>query len=280
MANGKTTRAPEAPPLYTDPAQIEEAVQHLLEQDLADVDLSDPTEGFVPTASSKVIISRLRDAVEGGFGFALVTGPAGCSKTLTTRYFIDNLRRRSPELNSQWLKCHPIFDQNALLEALAVVNVISRTRKFRDLLRSVESQMRTRRLVMVLDEAQNMPREALEVLKYLGDETGATFILVCTEDYQGNIRRYRDIESRIGVVAEAAPTPLRELAELELVSGFGGEAVETIHKLTGGVLRDVFRLVRQVDLFIANNKRLARGSLTPKTVRLVATKINLEGGRE
>jgi DNA transposition AAA+ family ATPase len=266
--------------LYTDPQQIDDAIQKLLEENLADFDLVDPIAGFVPTKSSRVIVSRLRDAVEGGFGFALVTGPAGCSKTLTTRFFVDSLRRKNPDINAAFIKCHPVFDQNALLESLAVATFVSRTRRFRDLLRSVEGQLKTTRLVAVLDEAQNMPREALEVLKYLSDETGATFVLVCTEDYQGNIRRYRDIESRIGVVAEASPTPLDELKALELVAGFRTEAVETIHKLCGGVLRDVFRLVRQIDLLIANNNRLARESLPAKTVTLVATKVNLEGGRE
>lgn len=268
--------------LYSDPKQLDEALRVILENELGDFSLEDPTEGFVQTKATKVIASRLRDAVEDQFPFALVTGPAGCSKTITTRRFIQKLREDQADLHTAWIHAQPDFQPQPLLEHLASNLFISQSRLFRLLLPIVHQALSTRRMVAVIDEAQRMPRESLEVLKYLADESGSTFILVCTEDYARQLRRWRDIESRIGVVADAKPVELGELQVMQAVVGFEPKAVERIHQLTGGVMRDVLRLVRQIDRVITKNsdKGLERATFAPKHVSTAAQKINLAGGRE
>lgn len=266
---------------YIRPDDVDKIIEDWLESELVDLDLEDPTASFVPTRSSRVIVARLKDAVEDEFPFALVTGPAGCSKTITARYFVDSLRKRQPQLTATYLECQPSFDPHSLLEELATRLFASKTRQFRTLLNIVHGRLENKRMVAVLDEAQRMPRDSYEVLKYLADSTGSTFVLICTEDFAPRLRHWRDIESRIGVVAKAEPVGEEELASLSLTGGLSAETLTEIHKLTGGVLRDVLRLVKQIDRTVANNpKKLSRGVFTPRNVRVVAQKLNLVGGAE
>ncbi|WP_299427186.1 AAA family ATPase [uncultured Meiothermus sp.] len=263
---------------YINPADVDKIVEDWLASEYGDV-LDDEVD-FVQTRATRIIAARLRDAVEDQFPFALVTGPAGCSKTVTAKHFLRYVREQWPDLNTAWIHAQPSYEPGALLEDLALNLYITRTRRFRDLLGTVHTQLGAKRMVAVVDEAQRMPRDSYEVLKYLADETSSTFILIATEDFAPQIRRWRDIESRIGVIAEAEPVEADELAQMPLLAGLPRASLQKIHDLTGGVMRDVLRLMKQIDRAIGKNadKGLNRANFAPKNVTAVAKKLNLAGG--
>jgi len=253
-------------PSYINPEDVDTIVEEWLASEYGDV-LDDETD-FVQTRATRIIAARLRDAVEDEFP--------------TCRHFLRYVREQWPQLNTAWIHAQPNYEPSALLEALALNLYITRTRRFRDLLHTVHTQLSAKRMVAVVDEAQRMPRESFEVLKYLADETNSTFILVCTEDFAPQIRRWRDIESRIGVVAEAEPVSPEELIEMPMLAGLPKASRQKIYELTGGVMRDVLRLVKQIDRTIARNadKGLSRANFTAKAVVAVAQKLNLAGGNQ
>lgn len=283
MDQDKDTRQQAEPPmqvLFKDPEELSRFIDEALSEELG-FSLEDPTQGYVQTKATAIIAGRLRDAVEDQFPFALVTGPAGCSKTITSRRFIQKLREDKPDLNTAYIHAPPDFSPQALVDELATNLFITKVSNFRTLMGIIHQQLMKRPIVAVIDEAQRMPRESLEVLKYLADESGSTFILVCTEDYARLLRRWRDIESRIGVVAEAKPVELEELVSMPQMAGFKPETIKKMHELTGGVMRDVLRLVRQIDRAISKNreKGLSREKFAPRHVLTAAQRINLSGGR-
>jgi DNA transposition AAA+ family ATPase len=128
-----------------------------------------------------------------------------------------------------------------------------------------------------VDEAQLMDRPTLETAKYLADETGSTFVLITTDEYAPQIRRYRDIESRIGTVAQIGPVSAAELVDIYGSSGYTRTALEEVHRLTGGILRDVVRLIKQMDTLVELNQ-IPKGAITPAHVRRLASRLNLAGG--
>ncbi|NJK42964.1 MAG: hypothetical protein HC933_00700 [Pleurocapsa sp. SU_196_0] len=72
---------------------------------------------------------------------------------------------------------------------------------------------------------------------------------------------------------------LDEFTELYLESGFSKDTLREVHALAGGVMRDVVRLVRQIDHVIdLNAPKLERQGITPKNVKAIASKLNLTGG--
>jgi DNA transposition AAA+ family ATPase len=228
---------------------------------------------FIPTSQAQVILARVELARKERFGFGLVYGPAGSGKTTTIKFYV-------AKHAGHYIRAYPNFDASNLLEQMATALKITRIRNYRTLIAMVEDSLKARGgLLFAIDEAQLCTRNALEVMKYLGDETGSTFILLTTDEYVSGIRRYRDIESRIGVTASISALSLTEFYELYVESGFNSEVLLQIYTFSGGVMRDVLRLVRQIDHIIdLNPHKLNRGVMTPRLVKAGADKLNLTGG--
>jgi DNA transposition AAA+ family ATPase len=232
------------------------------------------SSSFIPTSASKTILSRLKVAVDNKFGFAIVHGPAGGGKTITTRFFVE-------QGEHIYLRAHPEYSPPALLEEIAVNLRMTRVKQFRTLIAMVRDVLAARPRVIAIDEAQLANREVLETCKYLADETESTFILVTTDEFVSGLRRWRDIESRVGVVASIGGIPKKEFVELYKDSGFQNVTLEEIHHLAGGIMRDILRLTTQVDHLIGLNKDrgLERRLFSAAQVRVAAKKLNLSGGR-
>nr|WP_279231915.1 AAA family ATPase [Thermus hydrothermalis] len=200
----------------------------------------------------------------------MVVGPAGVGKTHTCRYWA--VAHEAP-----WVRAQPSYSPAALLEDLAVELRITRTKTFRVLLSMVRDALLLRPRVVFVDEAQLCDRPTLETIKFLGDETGSTFVLITSEEFAPLIRRHRDIESRIGTVATIGPVSLKELRVIFADAGYTPEVLGEVHALTGGILRDVVRLLRLMDQ-VAEQNGVPKASFRPAHVRRVAGRLNLAGG--
>ena len=69
---------------------------------------------------------------------------------------------------------------------------------------------------------------------------------------------------------------------MPMLAGLPKASRQKVYELTGGVMRDVLRLVKQIDRTIARNadKGLSRANFTAKAVVAVAQKLNLAGGSQ
>ncbi len=233
----------------------------------------DPRDGFIPTEGAKALLGHLHLVAQEGFPLALVVGPAGVGKTLTCRYW-------AREHEAPWVRAQPSYSPAALLEDLAVELRITRTKTFRVLLSMVRDALLMSPRVTFVDEAQLLDRPTLETVKYLADETGSSFVLITSEEFEGHIRRHRDIESRIGTVARIGPISLQETQAIYRDSGYSPEVLAEVHTLTGGILRDIVRLMRQMDRVVewSGERGLTKAAFTPAHVRRVASRLNLAGG--
>jgi len=233
----------------------------------------DPRDGFIPTEGARALLGHLNLVAQESFPLALVVGPAGVGKTLTCRYW-------AREHEAPWVRAQPSYSPAAFLEDLAVELRITRTKVFRVLLSMVRDTLLMTPKVVFVDEAQLMDRPTLETVKFLADETGSSFVLITSEEFEGSIRRHRDIESRIGTIARIGPISLQETLAIYQDSGYPHETLAEVHTLTGGILRDIVRLMRQIDRVVDFNaeRGLTRAVFSPANVRRVASRLNLAGG--
>ncbi|GAA6747759.1 AAA family ATPase [Thermus brockianus] len=233
----------------------------------------DPRDGFIPTEGAKALLGHLHLVAQEGFPLALVVGPAGVGKTLTCRYW-------AREHEAPWVRAQPSYSPAALLEDLAVELRITRTKTFRVLLSMVRDALLMSPRVIFVDEAQLLDSPTLETVKYLADETGSSFVLITSEEFEGQIRRRRDIESRIGTVARIGPISLQETQAIYKDSGYSPEVLAEVYTLAGGILRDIVRLMRQMDRVVewSGERGLTKAAFTPAHVRRVASRLNLAGG--
>jgi DNA transposition AAA+ family ATPase len=230
--------------------------------------------GFLATEASRQAIASLEFAYKQRVPFALVTGPAGTGKTVTCCEFA-----RAKGLTGI-IRCHPNFDAGALLTALEEHVRVSYTSGFHARTsRMVQDLSRSGARMVILDEAQLINRQGMEMAKLLADESRCTFVLVMSDEFAPRVRGHKDINSRIGTNIVFAPVSLEELKTLELAAGFTGEAVEEIHALTSGILRDVVRLINQVDETVAANaqKGVKRGDIDNGDIRVIANRLYITG---
>jgi DNA transposition AAA+ family ATPase len=259
----------------TEDAFISKLIEEFVASDYA-ADILDTTAGFMPTSGSKLIVSRLKTALEQGMSLALVHGPAGVGKSVATKVFVE---RYATERRAMHVRSHPDFSPSALLDEIAIGLRMTRVSRFRTLLGMVREALERQPSVIVIDEAQLCGRSTLECIKYLSDETKTMFVLVTTDEFVNDVRRWRDIESRIGMIAGITALSKTEFADLYADSGFSKQALTAIHDATDGVLRDVQRLITQLDKFVEINasRGTTRTALGKIHILEVAKKVNLTG---
>ncbi len=136
---------------------------------------------FFLSESHQEALSSLRYVYESGEGFAVVVGEPGTGKTLTLRKFIDSLPQeevRFAYILFPNLSPEELFE--AILEDLGIKSEgETKNRlfaKLRDFL--VEERTKGRKVLVIVDEAQNLPDETLEELRILSNlETEDTKLL-------------------------------------------------------------------------------------------------------
>ncbi|OAG28616.1 ExeA family protein [Thermodesulfatator autotrophicus] len=134
--------------------------------------LTPDTSYFFPSYKHQGTLEVLRYALARGEGFLILTGEPGTGKTLILRLLVESLPKDketafilSPTLNPKELL-------EAILEDLDIETSASETkeqllRKFKDHLLDLAKKGKT--LVLIVDEAQNLPIESLEELRLLSN---------------------------------------------------------------------------------------------------------------
>lgn len=127
---------------------------------------------------------------------------------------------------------------------------------------------------LLLDEADRLNDECLEVARDLYDRTGISVVLLGTPKLERRVEKFPQLYSRIGFYLEYEPFSVQEtedflalaLSEWEgLVDGprirtatrtftaAERAAIRGIHRTTGGVVREIRRLMEQVERIVRVN---------------------------
>ena len=126
---------------------------------------------FYPSAEHKDVLLSLDYAMEQKEGFSLIVGEPGTGKSTVLRTFIDKWKDKAEIALIMTPRLSPEEFLQAVLEDLNVR--IDRTNKnemikaFRDVL--IERSITDKRVMIIVDEAQNLPFETLEELRLLSN---------------------------------------------------------------------------------------------------------------
>lgn len=201
--------------------------------------LTPDTGFFFNSAPHRDALNMLLVAVGTNEGFVLVTGEVGTGKTLLCRQLLKLLDRR---FHTAWIP-NPHLNANGLRQALAeelgldparnlgqhrLVSMINQ--------RLLEQARQGRPVVVVLDECQSMPDEALEALRLLTNlETERRRLLQVVMFAQPELeerladRRLRQLRQRITFHHRLAPLDQAAVGEYvqfrTIRAGHGGKAL-------------------------------------------------------
>lgn len=91
----------------------------------------------------------------------------------------------------------------------------------------------------LMDEAQRLNYHSLDLLKYVADNSGSTFVLSASPSLSSRIDKWPDISSRCPVRIEVRPISLEEFVELWGPEGWSQAVLEEVHRLSRGVMRTI-----------------------------------------
>lgn len=180
---------------------------------------------FYPSPGHRGAEGALRFGLDQGEGFMILTGEVGTGKTLLLRRLLAGLPQRyetalilSPNLTPQELLPAIFHDlgQTPAVEPNTGIGMDRLLRQLNDHLAELAAQ--GRRLVVVIDEAQNLPLESMEQLRLLSNFESDTskliqIILVGQPELRDRLNRHelRQLRQRIAVVEQLLPLASEEV---------------------------------------------------------------------
>ncbi len=122
--------------------------------------------------------------------------------------------------------------------------------------------------IFLLDDAHAMARGGLlDMLRWLHDAGGHTFVLIGPPSLEREFVARRDLAGRVALRHQVRLPSVDEIAPL--FDSLSAEALEQIHQETGGRMRQVIALEKWLGELIEQRK-LAPSDLVPKQVQMVA----------
>ena len=218
-----------------------------------------------------------------------IYGPIGSGKTTILRRMYESFRDDAL-FNVSMLILPNIKTTNSLLRIImdefGVKTERAYDRSLRNLERFLIDERKAGRIPLLLvDEAQNMTRDALRLVHYLLNFETQTakllqIVLVGQEELASKITRFPELASRMFPIAMNAMSPaeLRKMIEFRvMVAGgasapFAPEAYGTIFERSKGLPRDAVRICDEALRFLVANRRSV---ISSGDVATVATALNL-----
>ena len=212
---------------------------------------------FFLSDSHQEALTALRYLVESEEGFAVITGEPGTGKTLTVRKFIDELPSDVEYAYIFFPNLSPEELFEAILEDFGIRSQgETKNRLFarmRDFL--INKRLAGKRVLIIIDEAQNLPVETLEELRILSNlETEnqklLNIILLGQPELEHKLssNRLRQLRQRITITHKLrsfSPDETKSYIDYRLAKAGGGNL-----KISRGVYRKVYKYSRGIPRLI------------------------------
>jgi general secretion pathway protein A len=210
---------------------------------------------FYPSQEHNEILTSLNYAIEQKEGFSLVVGEPGTGKTTILRILIDNWKDKAEIALIMTPRLSPEEFLQAVLEDINVklpsVNKNEMIKAFRDIL--IRHSETGRRIIIIVDEAQDVPDETLEELRLLSNlETEKEKLLQIILIGQPELRKklqadhLKQLNQRITIKATLNPLTKSESSDyvnFRLIKAgrgsvnFDDDAKKAIYSMSKGIPR-------------------------------------------
>ena len=217
---------------------IEPKIEAFLEVQESKAQREELVLGFVSTKTTRRISEVMRDAHEAG-DTVVIYGQAGLGKTQAVKNYCE----KNPA--AILIEANPSFTALVLMRKLAAAAKVSTVGSLNDLFESVSDRLRDSGRLIVVDEAENLPLRALEIIRRLHDDTGCGLVLSGMPRLVANLRGKHgelvQLYSRVSValnLGESMPDDeLEEIARAAMPEADDATIAELVKQSNGNTRR-------------------------------------------
>jgi general secretion pathway protein A len=209
------------------------------------------------TSSTQEALRCLKHGIEARKGFVLLTGEVGTGKTTLLNKLLDSLHERqvatafifNPRLSPVQLFDYVISDFGIACKSRTKSQVLFKLHQW-----LLDRYQTGEECVLVVDEAQNLSRQALEEIRLLTNLETSTdkllqIVLAGQPEFEQKLdqRELRQLRQRIAIRAKTRPLTLEDTCgyiseRLRIAGGIGEEiftpeAIEAVHRHARGIPR-------------------------------------------
>lgn len=215
----------------------------------------DPEFMYYSSEHEEALI-RLIYAVKRNKGAVLLSGEIGCGKTMLSRVFIQQLPEAEFDIG---LMTNPSLEPiDFLKEAIYQIGLTSPSNTKPDLLkvlndRMLENTKNNRSMLLVIDEAQLIPKDTFEEIRLLlnfqlNDRYLLNLVLLGQPELREIIREYKQLDQRIAIRYHLNPLNLEDTGKYVVFrlgkagrseNMFTAAAMEEIYSYSQGVPRKI-----------------------------------------
>jgi len=204
---------------------------------------------FIPTLTANLVLEKLREAEERR-ALALLYGPPGIGKTFAIEEFVDRVEKQnsSHKPGVLFVTAHSASTPKSLMAALCLQAGIPHQGTASALAESLVRKLQTGHYLIVVDEANHLDIEAMELLRYVYDLGHLGVVLIGTlrlyEIFTNGSRPASELEqlwSRVGI-CELLPG-LTEYEARQIIQQALGRIPETTTKQ---ILRQTGHSIRRL----------------------------------
>lgn len=223
---------------------IEPKIKAFLEVQESKAQREELVLGFVSTKTTRRISEVMRDAHEAG-DTVVIYGQAGLGKTQAVKNYCE----KNPA--AILIEANPSFTALVLMRKLAAAAKVSTVGSLNDLFESVSDRLRDSGRLIVVDEAENLPLRALEIIRRLHDDTGCGLVLSGMPRLVANLRGKHgelvQLYSRVSVALNLGDSmPDEELEQIARAAmpEADDETIAELVKHSNGNTRRMSKLMR------------------------------------
>ena len=223
---------------------IEPKIEAFLEVQESKAQREELVLGFVSTKTTRRISEVMRDAHEAG-DTVVIYGQAGLGKTQAVKNYCE----KNPA--AILIEANPSFTALVLMRKLAAAAKVSTVGSLNDLFESVSDRLRDSGRLIVVDEAENLPLRALEIIRRLHDDTGCGLVLSGMPRLVANLRGKHgelvQLYSRVSVALNLGDSmPDEELEQIARAAmpEADDETIAELVKHSNGNTRRMSKLMR------------------------------------
>lgn len=244
------------------------------------VDFSNITEKIpesdkvLATPAVRLVLSRIVYGVRHKSPLCIVAGEHGAGKSTSARLYVQNNPR------ALYWEAPPEYSAREVVADLCQKLSINAGEAWRIRTSVLVSHLKDHPYTILIDEAQRLDYKALDMIKYVADNSGTTFILLGSPWLDRIVDRHTDISSRAHVRVRVQPIDLNSLHDIYAKEGYNAQTIKAVHDATRGIMRSITALLQHLDEGLTKHnknpngkKPMTRGDLTAEHVRRVAYEV-------